>query len=103
MIVGAVGTSLCLDLRFDLSGALNSTMPGLLNQVGPFFTDLTEKPIRWSVHRSTNKLEPRITEYIETAHETSKSFQWNKTAYKILPFTKRSCLSIREAAATAAS
>ena len=43
MIVGAVGTSLCLDLRFDLSGALNSTMLGLLNQVERFFANLTEK------------------------------------------------------------
>jgi hypothetical protein len=40
---------------------------------------LTQKQIRWGVHRSTRALEATIMQYIATVKEQPQPFVWTKT------------------------
>jgi DDE superfamily endonuclease len=50
-----------------------------LNLVERWFVALTEKQIRWGVHRSTRDLEEAIRRYIEISNQHVKPFVWSKS------------------------
>jgi transposase len=69
------------------------TAASWINQVERFFADLTERQIRRGVHRSTRELEGAIAGYIKVHNDSSKPFNWIKSADDILTAIKRFCLA----------
>jgi transposase len=67
------------------------TSASWLNLVERWFVELTEKPIRRGVHRSTRELETAIRQYLTVTNETPKPFVWHKTADEILASVARFC------------
>jgi transposase len=55
-----------------------------LNQVERWFSSLTDKALRRSVHRSVTELITAIDAYISAANSSAKPYQWTKSADEIL-------------------
>ena len=78
--------------RFHLH--FTPTSSSWLNQVETWFSILTEKYLRRSVHRSVQELEAALLAYVATANQSARPFQWTKTADEILDKVKRYCQHI---------
>ncbi len=81
--------------RFHLH--FTPTSASWLNLVERWFAELTQKQIRRGSHRSTQRLEQAIMDYIDTCNEGPKPFIWTKTADEILENLKRFCSRINAA------
>jgi transposase len=62
-----------------------------LNQVERWFSGLSNKALRRSVHRSVKELISAIDEYVRVSNATAKPYRWMKTATEILDSMKRFC------------
>jgi transposase len=62
-----------------------------LNQVERWFSGLTDKALRRSVHRSVSELTQTIERYIDVSNAAARPFRWMKTADEILASIARFC------------
>ena len=62
-----------------------------LNQVERWFSGLTNKALKRSVHRSVKELITAIEEYTQVANKSAKPYVWVKSATEILDKMKRFC------------
>lgn len=76
--------------RFQLH--FTPTYSSWLNLVERWFAELTEKRLRRSSHKSVQRLERDIKEWIEIHNEDPKPFVWTKTADEILSSIARFCV-----------
>lgn len=70
------------------------TSDSWLNLVERFFSQISEKWIKRSTHRSVTELEQSIREYIERHNENSTPFVWHKSADAILASVARAATRI---------
>lgn len=62
-----------------------------LNQVERWFSGLTDKALRRSVHRSVDELIATIDAYTAATNQRAKPFTWHKTATQIIDSIGRFC------------
>ena len=67
------------------------TSASWLNLVERWFVELTDKPLRRGIHRSTRDLVAAIRTYLAVTNATPKPFVWHKTADEILASVARFC------------
>jgi transposase len=67
------------------------TSESWINQVEPWFAELTRKQLRRGIHTSIKQLEADICTFIERHNENPKAYRWVKSADEILASVKRFC------------
>ena len=74
------------------------TSSSWLNLVERWFSELTNKKIKRSAHRSVEELNADIRAWIETWNENPRPYVWTKTAERILESIARYCQRINQTA-----
>ena len=72
------------------------TSASWLNQVEPFFAEITQKEIRRGSFRSTQQLEVDIRQYLDQHNSQPKPFLWTKSADDILTALAKYCERIND-------
>jgi transposase len=67
-----------------------------LNLVERWFAQLTDKPLRRGVHRSTEELETAIRSFVQKHNQNPKPFFWHKTSDQILDSVAHFCVRTLE-------